>query len=441
MRWRWCGRAARPRWPQWCAPAQRTVPRWSPKVATPASSAAQTPDGSAAGPGGALAHERMDARARGRRGVEQTMVAEAGVTCWPRVQAAAAAAGSCCSRSALASEGSCTVGGNLARPTRAAPQVLRLRQRCATWCLGPRSRDSPTGGMLGWPRAALRKDNTGYDLQATCSSAAEGTLGIVTAATPEAVPPRPAAIRATAFVALRDPRAGGSGAARPACRARRGASLTTFELMNTLARARSSCCRHFGRHCATRWAAPAPWYGAARTLPPPRGAKRMLERPCWRMRWRWPPVRGLIGAGRDRRQPGAARQPSVARARASSPLVQKPRGRLDREARRRRCPPRPRWRVSCVPPRRLAVEAGGAGRARAGLRPPRGTATCTSTSPRLPRASRQGGLPRAALGPRSTALVHAEVAGAAAARSRPSTASVPSSSSSWPRASRRWPCR
>ena len=83
----------------------------------------------------------------------------------------------------LAAEGSCTIGGNLATNA-GGTQVLRFGN-ARELCLGL---EVVTAAGAVWEGlSGLRKDNTGYDLQTTCLSAAEGTLGIITAATAETV--------------------------------------------------------------------------------------------------------------------------------------------------------------------------------------------------------------------------------------------------------------
>ena len=75
----------------------------------------------------------------------------------------------------------------------------------------------------------LKKDNTGYDLK-NLFIGAEGTLGVITAATLR-LHPLPAA-QLTAFVALADPQAA-LGLLELAQR-RLAASLTAFELISSL---------------------------------------------------------------------------------------------------------------------------------------------------------------------------------------------------------------
>ena len=127
-----------------------------------------------------------------------TLCAEAGCTL-AAVQTAAEGAGRLFPLS-LASEGSCTIGGNLSTNA-GGVQVLRYGN----------ARDLVLGievvlpdGRLWSGLRGLRKDNTGYDLKQLFIGA-EGTLGVVTAAVLKLFPAIRA--RATAWVAVPDPRA------------------------------------------------------------------------------------------------------------------------------------------------------------------------------------------------------------------------------------------
>jgi len=122
----------------------------------------------------------------------------------------------------LASEGSCTIGGNLATN---AGGVAVLAYGNA--------RDLATGievvladGRIVEALSKLRKDNTGYDLK-NLFIGAEGTLGVITAAALKLFP-RPRS-RATAFVGLANPEKALS--LLQLARARIGQSVTSFELM------------------------------------------------------------------------------------------------------------------------------------------------------------------------------------------------------------------
>ncbi len=149
-----------------------------------------------------------------------TMVAEAGCIL-ANLQAKAAEADRYLPLS-LGSEGSCMLGGNLSTNAgglnvihygMAREMVLGLEVVLADG----RVLDSLTG---------LRKDNTGYDIKSLFLGA-EGTLGIITAACLKLHPaPR---VRATAFVAVRDPDAAVSLLAT--LRDGSGDRVTSFELI------------------------------------------------------------------------------------------------------------------------------------------------------------------------------------------------------------------
>jgi FAD/FMN-containing dehydrogenase len=139
-----------------------------------------------------------------------------------QVQEAAAAAGRLFPL-ALASEGSCQIGGNLSTNA-GGVQVLRYgNTRELTLGLEVVLPD----GRLWNGLTALRKDNTGYDLK-DLFIGAEGTLGIITAAVLKLFP-RPRAV-VTAWLAVAD------GAAAIAllgrAQARFDARLTAFELIS-----------------------------------------------------------------------------------------------------------------------------------------------------------------------------------------------------------------
>jgi FAD/FMN-containing dehydrogenase len=138
------------------------------------------------------------------------------------VQEAAAAQGLMFPLS-LAAEGSCTIGGNLGTNA-GGTQVLRYGNARAL-CLGL---EVVTADGEVWDGlSGLRKDNTGYDLR-DLFIGSEGTLGIITAATMVLVP-QPAAIT-TAMAAVAGVR--DAVALLELARARLGAGLTGFELMN-----------------------------------------------------------------------------------------------------------------------------------------------------------------------------------------------------------------
>jgi FAD/FMN-containing dehydrogenase len=152
------------------------------------------------------------------------MICEAGVTL-AEAQAGALAADRLFPLS-LASEGTCTIGGNLSTNAGGVTVVAYGAMR-----------DLVTGveavladGRVIHGLSKLRKDNTGYDLRGLFVGA-EGTLGIVTAASLRLFPnPR---ARATAFVGLASPERALDLLAL--ARERLGAGVTSFELMARLA--------------------------------------------------------------------------------------------------------------------------------------------------------------------------------------------------------------
>ncbi len=152
--------------------------------------------------------------------VSDTMTVEAGVTL-AAAQAAAEARGRLFPLS-LASEGSCTIGGNIA--TNAGGTAVLAYGNTRDLVLGVEA-VLPDGEVWNG-LSRLRKDNTGFDLRGLLVGS-EGTLGIVTAAVLKLFP-LPAA-RATAFCGVPSPEAALALLAR--FRAGSGGTLTTFELM------------------------------------------------------------------------------------------------------------------------------------------------------------------------------------------------------------------
>jgi D-lactate dehydrogenase (cytochrome) len=175
-----------------------------------------------------------------------SMTAEAGCVL-AALQAAAAAAGRLLPMS-LGSEGSATLGG-IVSTNAGGTSVLRYGMTRAL-VLGLEV-VLPDGRVLN-QLSGLRKDNTGYDLKQLFIGA-EGTLGIVTAATLRLFP-RPAST-ATAFAALPSPAAALGLLAR--LRDSLGEAVTTFELLPRIAL--EFVCRHVP---GTRdpFATPHPWY-------------------------------------------------------------------------------------------------------------------------------------------------------------------------------------
>jgi FAD/FMN-containing dehydrogenase len=151
----------------------------------------------------------------------RTMTVEAGCIL-SDIQQAAAAAGMLFPLS-LASEGSCTIGGNLA--TNAGGTAVLRYGNMRELCLGLEvvtAQGQVWDGLRG-----LRKDNTGYALRELFIGA-EGTLGIITAAVLKLYPLPQATL--TALVALDS--AAAALSLLGTLQARCGAALTGFELMS-----------------------------------------------------------------------------------------------------------------------------------------------------------------------------------------------------------------
>ncbi len=166
-----------------------------------------------------LSLTRLD-RVRSVDAASSAITVEAGVTL-QRVQEAAEAADRLFPLS-LASEGSCTIGGNLA--TNAGGTAVLAYGNTRDLCLGLEV-VLPDGRVVNG-LSALRKDNTGYDLKHLFIGA-EGTLGIITAATLKLFPcPRSTA---TAFLAVPSPEA--ALALLLLAKATGAGQLVTFELM------------------------------------------------------------------------------------------------------------------------------------------------------------------------------------------------------------------
>ena len=146
----------------------------------------------------------------------------------------------------LASEGSCTIGGNLATNA-GGTQVLRYGN-ARELCLGLEV--VTAHGEVWHGLGGLRKDNTGYDLR-DLYIGSEGTLGVITAATLK-LHPRPAAV-CTAWATLRT--LDDAVALLQLAQARLGAGLTGFEVMGEFALCLVR--RHFPQLRAPL--PPAPW--------------------------------------------------------------------------------------------------------------------------------------------------------------------------------------
>jgi len=148
----------------------------------------------------------------------------------------------------LASEGSCTIGGNIATNA-GGTHVLRYGMTRAL-VLGLEVVQA-NGVVLDMLRT-LHKDNTGYDLKQLFIGS-EGTLGVITAASLRLFPTPDASV--VAFAALPSPEAAVALLGR--MQVATGGMLSAFELMPRLA------LELVTRHIAgTRdpLAAPSPWY-------------------------------------------------------------------------------------------------------------------------------------------------------------------------------------
>ncbi len=192
-----------------------------------------------------LSLARMN-RVRAIDTLNDTVTVEAGCIL-QNLQAAAREAGRLFPLS-LAAEGSCTLGGNLSTNA-GGVQVLRYGNT-RDLCLGLEV--VTASGEIWNGLRGLRKDNTGYDLK-DLFIGAEGTLGVITAATMKLYP-LPAA-QMTAMATVADPNAALKLLAL--ARARLAASLTAFELLSDF------CLTLVARHFpADRrpFAEPSPYY-------------------------------------------------------------------------------------------------------------------------------------------------------------------------------------
>lgn len=180
-----------------------------------------TPD--ASGQQIVLSLQRLNA-VRGLDAANLTITAEAGCVL-QAVQDAARAAGFLFPLS-LAAEGSCTIGGNLGSNA-GGTQVLRYGN-ARELCLGLEV-VTPQGEV--WSGlSGLRKDNTGYDLRHLYIGA-EGTLGVITAATLKLYPLPAAQLTAWAAVPSLEAAVQLLGLAHRHL----GAGLTGFEVMGQFA--------------------------------------------------------------------------------------------------------------------------------------------------------------------------------------------------------------
>ena len=158
----------------------------------------------------------------------------------------------------LGSEGSCQIGGNLS--TNAGGTAVLHYGMTRDLVLGLEvvlADGRVLDGLKG-----LRKDNTGYDLKHLFMGA-EGTLGVITAASLKLFP-RPVSV-ATALIAVPTPQAAVDLLGR--LRAATG-SLTTFELMPRIGM--ELTLKHI-RGVSDPFAAPSPWYVLAEATSPRAG--------------------------------------------------------------------------------------------------------------------------------------------------------------------------
>jgi FAD/FMN-containing dehydrogenase len=204
--------------------------------------------GATPNPGGSeiLVSLRRLRRIRAVDAAGDSLTAEAGCVL-ADLQAAAAAAGRLLPMS-LGSEGSATLGGIVS--TNAGGTAVLRYGMMRSLVLGLEA-VLPDGRVLN-QLSGLRKDNTGYDLKQLFIGA-EGTLGIVTAATLRLFP-RPA-FTATAFAALPSPAAALALLGR--LRECLGETVTTFELVPRIAL--EFVCRHVAA-ARDPFASPSPWY-------------------------------------------------------------------------------------------------------------------------------------------------------------------------------------
>jgi len=178
--------------------------------------------------------------------VSNTMTAEAGVTL-QRAREAAAEADRLYPQ-LLPSEGSCTIGGNLA--TNAGGTTALAHGIARSHALGLEV--VLADGRVLHDLNKLKKDNTGYDLR-DLFIGSEGTLGVITAATLRLVP-RPRSVE-TAFVGVPSPQA--SLDLLGFAEERTAGGVTSFELM-----ARSGVDAVVKHDASSRnpLASPYPWY-------------------------------------------------------------------------------------------------------------------------------------------------------------------------------------
>ncbi len=167
-----------------------------------------------------LSLKRMD-RVREVDAASMTMTVEAGLSLL-RVQEEAEKVGALFPLS-LASEGSCTIGGNLATNAGGTAVLAYGNARDLVVGLEVVLADGRVLSNL----SKLKKDNTGYDLKHLFMGS-EGTLGIITAAVVKLFP-RPRSVQ-TAFIGLRSPQA--ALELLNLAQAMAGSDVKTFELLS-----------------------------------------------------------------------------------------------------------------------------------------------------------------------------------------------------------------
>jgi FAD/FMN-containing dehydrogenase len=178
--------------------------------------------------------------------VSNTMTVEAGVTL-QRAREAAAEADRLYPQ-LLPSEGSCTIGGNLA--TNAGGTTALAHGIARSHALGLEV--VLADGRVLRDLNKLKKDNTGYNLR-NLFIGSEGTLGVITAATLRLVP-RPRAVE-TAFVGVPSPQA--SLDLLGLAEERTAGGVTSFELM---ARSGVDAVVKYDASSRNPLANPYPWY-------------------------------------------------------------------------------------------------------------------------------------------------------------------------------------
>src|SRR6202167_1168136 len=192
-----------------------------------------------------LSLTRLD-RIREVDATSNTITCEAGVTL-QRAREAAAAVDRLYPQ-LLPSEGTCTIGGNLATNAGRTAAIAYGIARSHVLGIEVVLADGRTLNNLN----KLKKDNTGYDLK-NLFIGAEGTLGVITAAVLRLVP-RPRSVE-TAFVGVASPQAALALLTIAADKA--GGGVTSFELMPREGVEIVLC---YIAGCRDPLAAPHPWY-------------------------------------------------------------------------------------------------------------------------------------------------------------------------------------